>query len=319
MKQLDGVDLWAVVKANAYGHGSVAVAQAALEVGAQGLCVATVQEAMALRRKFPSERILIMGPIASNDLPLIRDGHLECVAHDDANLDALARDTVKFHIKLNTGLNRWGVSRVPKRIPGHVVGIMSQLATDGDTAITYRQLRKFLELTEEASHVTRHIANSCAAWLFPETHLDAVRAGCSLVGFPPVPGVDVGLKPALRWTSYVAQVRNLSRGESIGYEEAFALAESTSIALIPVGYADGFSPGLVGSEVIVGEERAKVVAIYMDAMAVTLPKRVPSGTPVVLIGDGISLADHSESSGIDGWKISSCLVDDARRIKRRVI
>jgi alanine racemase len=314
---LDGTDLWAVVKANAYGHGATAVARAALSAGAAALCVATVKEGMALHREFPSARIIVMGPVAKGEISAARDAALECVAHDVHAIPALA-EHVDFHLKINTGLNRWGISEPVPVLSRRLVGVMSQLATDGNEAITSRQLNSFLQISQDLPSVTRHIANSCAAWLYPQTHLDAVRSGCALLGIPPMPGRDVGLRPVLRWTSYVAQVRELRAGECVGYENGHPLDKAAITALIPVGYADGFNVGLTGTTVLVGDVPAVVTAIYMDALTVIVPRRVQTGAPVTLIGEGASLDQHSAMTGVDSWRITAGVVDDPRRHYRRV-
>ncbi|WP_406414797.1 alanine racemase [Streptomyces sp. NBC_01614] len=318
MKKLDGAELWAVVKANAYGHGAIPVARAALEVGASALCVATLNEGLSLRNVMPGERIIVMGPLSPHDIAIAREAKLECVAHTDEMVELLAAQ-VDFHLKINTGLNRWGIESPPVTSNGRLVGVMSQFATDGDPDITSRQLAAFLDVSANSTGAVRHIANSCAAWLFPETQLDAVRSGCTLVGFPPTPDVDFGIRPTLRWTSYLAQVRRVSPGETIGYEGSYRVPKNTIMGLIPVGYADGFNVNLVGTHVLVGDARAQVVSVYMDAMCVILDRKLPTGTPVTLVGDGITFADHAKNAAIDSWEISAGLVDDARRTLRRIV
>lgn len=317
MRELSGTELWAVVKANAYGHGALPVAQASMEVGADALCVATLNEGIALRKALPSARIIVMGPVSPRDISAARDGRLECVAHTDEMARLLA-DQVDYHLKINTGLNRWGIESPAAVHRGRMVGVMSQFATDGDPDITSRQLSAFLDLAAQAPGAMRHIANSCAAWLFPETHLDAVRAGCTLVGFPPSPDSDFGIRPTLRWTSYLAQVRRVSRGQTLGYEGAYRAHSDSFMGIVPVGYGDGFDVKLAGTRIFVGDQSAQVVAVYMDALCVIMDDWAPTDTPVTLIGDGVSLADHAKIAGIDPWELSVGLVDDSRRTLRRV-
>ncbi|MEU2429988.1 alanine racemase [Streptomyces sp. NPDC007861] len=318
MKHLERAELWAVVKANAYGHGALPVARSALEVGASALCVATVKEGTFLRSSIPRHRIIVMGPVSPADVPTARDANLECVAHDEAMIPLLERE-VDFHLKLNTGLNRWGLQAPTGTHHRRMVGVMSQFATDGNPDITARQLADFLDLSARTPGAVRHIANSCAAWLFPETQLDAVRSGCALVGFPPSSDQDFGLRPTLRWSSYLAQTRRVARGERIGYEGAYRVADDAVMGLVPVGYADGFNVNLAGTHVLVGDAPAQVVAVYMDAVAVVLQKEAPTGTPVTLVGDGISLDAHAKVAGIDSWELSAGLIDDPRRTFRRVV
>src|ERR687886_525962 len=116
LRALDGAELWAVVKANGYGHGAVDVAGAALGAGAGALCVATVPEALDLRREFAAARILVMGPAAGREVAAARDARLELVVSDDAVPDGLP-----VHLKLDTGMGRWGLSELI-RPPANVVG-----------------------------------------------------------------------------------------------------------------------------------------------------------------------------------------------------
>ncbi|MFJ3713677.1 alanine racemase [Streptomyces sp. NPDC090053] len=316
-KELSGAELWAVVKANAYGHGALAVSRTAMEAGASALCVATLNEGLALRQEIPRARIIVMGPISPNEIRAARDGKLECVAHT-GEMARFLGDQVDYHLKINTGLNRWGIEN-PDLIPrGRAVGVMSQFATDGDPEITYRQLSVFLDVAKRVPGATRHIANSCAAWLFPETHLDAVRSGCTLVGFPPSPDADFGIQPTLRWTSYLAQTRRVAQGESLGYEGAYRVPKNSVMGIVPVGYADGFNAKLGGTRILVGDKSAQVVAVFMDAMSIILDEPAPVGSQVTLIGEGVSLDEHAKIAGIEPWELSAGIIDDPRRTLRNV-
>jgi alanine racemase len=170
---LAGAELWAVVKANGYGHGASDVARAALEAGASVLCVATVAEGVALRRDHPEARILVMCP----GVPArAREARLELVVSGGGEIPA----DIPVHLKLDTGMGRWGLSELPAP-PANVVGLMSHLATaDSDPAFARRQVERFREATEGYSHLTRHLANSAAALRMPEARFDAARCGIAL-------------------------------------------------------------------------------------------------------------------------------------------
>src|SRR3954469_25628191 len=163
LRLLDGSQLWAVVKANGYGHGAVDAAGAALGAGATGLCVATIPEGLALRSEFRVERILVMGPAAS---------HREVAHAREAGLELAISDTeipegVRVHLKLETGMGRYGLSELPPP-PAEVVGLMTHLATaDDDPAFALSQIERFRAATDEFSHLTRHVANSAAALRLP--------------------------------------------------------------------------------------------------------------------------------------------------------
>ena len=239
-------ELWAVVKADGYGHGAVPVGAAALDSGATALGVATVAEALELRRALPGARILVLGPAEEGEVEAARAGRLELCASS-----SFVPDGVPVHVKLDTGMGRWGLSELAPPGAG-VVGLMSHFASaDTDDAFTAVQLRRFLAATAPYAHLTRHVANSAATLRHPLAHLDAVRCGIAVYGISPFgtdPAED-GLRPALRWESVVALAKTLAPGESTGYGRRFVAAEPTRIGIVPVGYADGFRRDLTGTRV----------------------------------------------------------------------
>jgi alanine racemase len=310
-------EAWAVVKANGYGHGAVDVAVAALESGATALCVATVAEGVELRTSSAGARIVLLGPAADDEIVDARQARLELVARPGA-----LPEGIPVHLELDTGMGRWGLSELPA--PGHdVVGLMTHFASaDNDPAFTARQLRRFLEATAEQTHLVRHVANSAAALTLPESRLDAVRCGIALYGISPT-GDDpagYGLQPVLRWCSEVAQARLLAPGESTGYGRTFVAPAPTWIALVPVGYADGFRRDMTGSEILVGGTRCRVVGtVSMDVIAVETSGQVDVGTDVVLVGDGILIEDHARVAGTIAYEIACGLDTSPTRAERRVV
>jgi alanine racemase len=315
---LDGAELWAVVKANGYGHGALDVGGAALGAGASVLCVATVAEALELREEFASARILVMGPIStSREVASAREAALE-LAISDSEIP----EGVRVHLKVDTGMGRWGLTELPEP-PVEVVGLMSHLASaDCDPEFTETQIRMFREATEPYRHLTRHLANSAAALRFPDARFDAARCGVAIYGLSPfgdAPGDD-GLEPALQWSSLLAQVRQLAPGESTGYGRRFVAERSTWIGIVPVGYADGFRRDLTGTEVRVeGEPRRVVGTISMDALAVELDRELPAGTPVTLLGDGVMAEDHARVAGTINYELVCGINSNPARSRRVVV
>jgi alanine racemase len=312
-----GVELWAVVKADGYGHGAVDVARAALDGGATALCVATLHEALELRSVFADGRVLVMGPVSPEDVARARDARLELVA-------ATGRlpEGVPVHLKLDTGMGRWGLSELPAPTRD-VVGVMSHLAaSEADPGFTRLQVERFRQATDDLGGVDRHLANSAAALRFPEASFDAVRCGIALYGISPfgtAPAED-GLEPALRWESHLALVKRLEPGESTGYGRRFVAERPTWIGIVPVGYADGFRRDLSGTEIVVDGERRRVVGtISMDALAVELDRELPSGTPVTLIGDGVLVEEHARVAGTIGYEIATGLDTRDPRARRVVV
>ena len=266
LRLLDGAELWAVVKADGYGHGAVDVAGAAWAAGATALCAATVPEALVLRRELPAARIIVLGPTSGREVQQAREARLELTA-----VTSEVPDGVPVHLKLDTGMGRWGVSELEAG-GADVVGVMSHLASaDCDAAYTRWQVDRFRAATAELVGVQRHLANSAGALRYPESRFDAARCGIALYGLSPFgedPAVD-GLEAALRWDSHLAHVKLLRVGESTGYGRRFVAERETWIGIVPVGYADGFRRDLTGTEVrVAGEPRRVVGTISMDAFAV---------------------------------------------------
>ena len=316
-RRLEPSELWAVVKADGYGHGAVDVAGAAMAEGARALCVATVPEALRLRSQFPEARIVVMGPAAGREVAAARDARLELVVFDE-----LVPSGVRVHLKLDTGMGRWGLSELvpPSR---EIVGLMSHLATaDCDEAFARRQLDRFLEATADYRALTRHVANSAAALRLPESRLDAARCGIAIYGLSPF-GTDPGedeLQPVLQWHSHLAQVKCLTAGQSTGYGRRFVAREPTWIGIVPVGYADGFRRDLSGTEVRVAGDRRRVVGtVSMDAFAVELEHELPPGTPVTLIGHGILAEEHARIAGTITYELVSRIESRSERARRTVV
>src|SRR5579872_1641869 len=315
---LGGSQLWAVVKANAYGHGASDIAGAALGAGASALCVATVPEALALRRDFRTARIIVMGPAMNREVGQARDAHVELVVSSNDEIPS----GVRVHVKLDTGMGRWGVSELMSPAL-EVVGLMSHLATaDTDAAYAEWQIERFRAATAPYTHLERHIANSAAALRYPSAAFDAARCGIAVLGLSPFgtdPSED-GLRPVLRWSSYVAQSKLLRPGQSTGYGRRFVAERDTWIGIVPVGYADGFRRDMTGTTVRVGDELRRVVGtVSMDAFAVELEGEVAPGTPVVLIGRGVLAEEHARAAGTIAYEIMCGIESSPARARRTVV
>jgi alanine racemase len=317
--RLGGSELWAVVKADGYGHGAADVAGAALGAGATALCLATVPEALELRREFPGVRIVVMGPAGNREAAQARDAGLELVVAGGE-----IPERIPVHLKLDTGMGRYGfaLSELPEP-PVEVVGLMSHLASaDSDSDFTQQQIERFADATRTYAHLTRHLANSAAVLRYPASHFDAARCGIAIYGLSPFgadPSED-GLEPVLHWQSHLAQVRELRPGESTGYGRRFVAERPTWIGIVPVGYADGFSRDLTGTQVrVAGEPRRVVGTISMDSFAVELDRELPVGTPVVLVGHGVLLDDHARVAGTISYELATKIESGPNRARRTVM
>jgi alanine racemase len=318
LRVLEGAQLWAVVKANAYGHGAVDVAGAVVDEGAGALCVATVAEALELRAEFQLAPILVMGPTStSREIAEAREANLELAIWDEE-----IPEGVRVHLKLDTGMGRWGLSELPKP-SAQVVGLMTHLATaDTDPGFAEQQVARFRQATEPYRDLMRHAANSAAALRVPSARFDAARCGVALYGLSPFeedPAAD-GLEPALSWRSHLAQVKLLQPGESTGYGRRFVADEPTWIGIVPVGYADGFRRDLTGTEVRVGGESRRVVGtVSMDAFAVELDREEPAGAPVTILGQGVLAEAHARVAGTINYELVCGIRTDPHRSRRVVV
>lgn len=313
-------ELWAVLKADAYGHGAADCARAALEAGAKALCVATVQEGAALRPLFPGVDILALSPLAEGEERLAREAGLQIAVSTPSLPEGLP-----IHVKVDTGMGRFGMSPEEAAAidPERVVGVMSHLATgdEEDSSFAREQTARFAEIAARFPAAVKHLANSAATLRLAETHFDAVRCGVGLYGLSPFgadPAAD-GLEPVLRWESYVAAEKLLAPGESTGYGRRFVAEAETRIGLVPVGYGDGFRRGLTGVEVLVdGERRGVVGTVSMDSFAVELGGSSP-GARVTLLGDGVRAEHLAEHLGTINYEITCGIVADPARADRRML
>jgi len=302
--------VWAVVKADGYGHGAVPVSRAALGAGAEGLVVALAEEGVALRRAGIAAPILVLGAHWGRQPEWIATYGLEAAVVDLGSahrLSAAAQATgrpIPVHIKIDTGMGRVGflwdgpvVDQVSQvlRLPGLVpAGLMTHLAQadDPDPMPTVRQWERFLDVVDglrrAGMEVPRvHAANSAAGWRFPGMAADLIRLGIALYGLAPGPD-GPPLRPAMTVRSAVVQVKRVAAGFSVGYGATYQTPGPTTLATVPMGYADGLRRGLSNrGAVLVGGQRAAIVGrVSMDQIVVAVPDHVPvaPGDPVVLLG-----------------------------------
>lgn len=313
--------LWAVVKANGYGHGAFDVAGAALEAGAEGLCVALVQEAIELREAGIDSPILVLSeqPVGSAD-DIVRY-RLMATVYTVGFVDALAAAArarrvtgVPVHLKLDTGMQRVGaqpadvgaiVGALAANTPAvRLVGVFTHLALadepdDGFTDIQLArfdaQLDRFWPPTaaDDRRGLLVHAANSAGALAHPSARLSLVRAGIAMYGISPGHGVDDrcrALIPALSLRARVSHVKDVVAGSGVSYGQRHAFERDTTVATVPIGYADGVPRRLssVGGEVLIGGRRRPIVGVVtMDQLMVDCADDEPG--PPVHVGDEVVL------------------------------
>lgn len=318
LRELAGsAQVMAVVKADGYGHGATEVAQAAITAGAAELGVATIGEALALRRDGITAPVLAwLHPPGTDFAPaLAADVQIGVSSSAQVNdvLDAVRRTgrTAVVTVKADTGLNRNGVSvgdypdvldalgRAGIDDAVRVRGIMSHLACadEPDNPMNDVQAQRFTAMLAEArrrgvDYEVAHLSNSPSAMTRPDLAFDMVRPGIAVYGLNPVPDRGpMGLRPAMTLTAPVAMVKTVRAGEGVSYSHTWVADQDTSVALIPLGYADGIFRALGGriDVLINGRLLRSVGRICMDQFVVDLGPGVPDvaeGDRAVLFGPG---------------------------------
>jgi alanine racemase len=303
--------LCAVVKANAYGHGTVPVARAALAGGASWLAVAAAEEATELRAAGIDAPVLMMGAMSAEELPVALDAGADVVAWRPAFVEALrlrgARGRpVRVHVKLDVGMGRLGIRdadellRLAEQVHAapelELVGGMTHLpCADEDPERTRAEVARFRAFGERLRalkpDVVLHAANSAATLGLPESRFDMVRCGVAVYGLDPFGAdpADHGLAPALELRSFVGALKPLAPGESVGYGATFVAREPTWIATLPIGYGDGWRRAFSdNAEVLIGGRRHPLVGrVSMDNVTVDVgadPAGIAEGDEAVLLG-----------------------------------
>jgi alanine racemase len=325
--------LMAVVKADAYGHGSVLVSLAALEAGADFLAVVTLEEGAKLRRAGITVPILIFTDLLPGKLPLAEEYRLVVTAHSLTSARRIAaRPSLEVHLKVNTGMNRWGVEppevgEARKILGSQLSGVYTHFASaDCDEDATRHQIEAFEGVL--AAHpfggTLVHAANSAATLWHPRSHYDCVRPGVALYGLHPAGDggdpAEEGLRPAMALKSYVADVRRLEPGDGVSYGLTFRAEEPMFAATVPVGYAEGYRRALSGraEALIRGERRPLLGRVTMDACVFGADGSVEVGDEVVLIGeqDGGRVAAEELAlwAGTINYEVTTGV--DPRRVER---
>ena len=327
-------ELMAVVKANGYGHGAAQVARAAIDGGATWCGVALVEEGLELRSAGIETPILVLSEFPPGSEAVALAHRLTPTLYSADGLDRLAeaaRGRLAVHVKLDTGMHRVGVWP-PDALVGYlervsragleVEGIWTHLAmSDDDEATTAMQLGRFADALDEAKAAGfepayRHAANSAALIRHPEATFDLVRPGIALYGVTPLPGVgdDRGLTPAMSWRSRVSFAQRLDAGERLSYGHRYELSTASTVATVPVGYADGYPRAASsGAHVLVNGRRRPVAGnVTMDQLMVDCGDLdVAAGDPVVLLG-----SDGDDSVG--AWELAQHADTIAYEIVSRV-
>jgi alanine racemase len=314
--------LWAVVKANAYGHG---LARAAKAIPADGLALIEIEAALELRRAGEKRPILLMqGFYSPDELSAIEANGLTTVVHDAEQLAMLEKarlpSKIPVYLKLNTGMNRLGFAAGEHRdalarlarCAGEITLMTHFADADGKRGVKW-QVERFGEMTEGLK-LPRSLANSAAILRYPEAHADWVRPGIMLYGCSPFADAsaqELGLKPAMTLSSELIAVRSLSPGDTVSYGCTFTAAEPMRIGIVACGYADGYPRHApTGTPVLVRGKRTRTVGrVAMDMLFADLAgiPEAAVGSPVTLWGEGLSADEVAASAGTVSYELLCAL------------
>ncbi|WP_069648880.1 alanine racemase [Caloranaerobacter ferrireducens] len=342
----EGTLITAVVKADAYGHGAIKAAETFLNNGADRLAVATLSEAIQLRRAGFKVPILILGYTPEYQFEKVIDHNIIQTIYTYEHGIAFSKTAEKLgktgivHIKIDTGMSRLGfqvntdtvdqISEICKLPYIEVEGIFTHFAVadEKDKTFTRKQFNKFQKLIKELENIgikipIKHVSNSAAIIDLPEYNLDMVRAGIMLYGLYPSDDVNksnVELKPAMTLKARISHLKTVPKGTGISYGLTYVTEKESKIGTLPIGYADGFTRILTGkAEVVVKDKKVKVVGrICMDQCMIDLTEveDVNIGDEVILFGDGINslhIDEVAKKLGTINYEIV-CMV--SRRVPR---
>ncbi len=302
------IEIMAVVKANAYGHGDVQVAKTALEAGASYLAVAFLDEALALRKKGIEAPILVLGAVRPEDITLAARERITLTVFQEEWLEQAKRfynETlpISFHLKMDTGMGRLGVKeeeetkRIIEIIDDHpyfsLEGVYTHFATADELNTQYFsfQYENFLRMLDWLPYKPKliHCGNSATSLRFPDKVFNMVRFGIAMYGLAPSPEIKPHLpyvlKEAFSLHSRVVHVKRLLPGEKVSYGATYTAEKEEWVGTIPIGYADGWIRKLQNFQVLVNGVKVSIIGrICMDQLMIRLPEKVPVGTKVTLIG-----------------------------------
>jgi alanine racemase len=309
--------LFAVVKANAYGHGLVEVAKNALQSGADGLVAFSPQEGIALRRAGIEAPVFLVGFTDPEHIEAVIENNIVATvvslgqAEKISEIAVRLSQTALLDLKVETGMNRFGFSAEElirdyaaiRKLPNvKIAGMHSHFADALNSDYSKEQIEQLkrvlsaIEFGDDRPLV--HLCATDSAYLYPEAHFGAVRIGIGMYGYCDSPQLKKLLQPALGLKSNIAQLKKIKKGESVSYRRTFIAEDDMSVAILPIGYADGLPRALsnVGQVLIAGQRAAIVGRICMNVTIIDVTKiDCQEGDEVVLIGqsgdDKIDAAD----------------------------
>lgn len=334
---LNETKIFAVVKADGYGHGAVQVAETALEAGANYLAVALLEEALELREAGIEAPILVFGYVGPEGAIIAAKNNITLTVFHREWLEELDdspfEEKLNIHLKVDTGMGRLGLRKkeeidrflevLSNKQNVLLSGVYTHFATADDlkSEIYIKQKETFNQLIiymkkNVQEELLVHTSNSAATIREPEEAYDAIRFGIAMYGLYPSSSIEklkaINLRPAFSLHSQLTHVKKVEKGSSIGYGASYIAKEDEWIGTIPIGYADGWRRSLQGFNVLVNGRRCKIVGrICMDQLMIRLDQNYKIGTKVTLIGvqngEEITADEVAEKIGTINYEIP-CMI-----------
>jgi len=309
--------LLAVVKADAYGHGVSRLLSALKQC--DGLAVARLSEALDLRNSGFQGKIVVLGGVLSQDEVVLAARYkLDLVVHSNYQVDLIedlsSADSLDIWIKYDSGMNRLGFKTENSFTDAYcrlnndqrTLRFMTHFASADvvESETTLQQVARFNSLRAKFPDVECSMSNSAATLRFPEFKNDWIRPGLALFGVAPV-NTQLQLKPVMRLSSVVVATWDLAQGESIGYGHSWTADRDTRIAIVGIGYGDGYPRSVkTGTPVCIRNRHYPIVGrVSMDMMYIEVDANVEIGDEVELWGDQLNVADIAEDAGTIAWEL----------------
>lgn len=307
-QKVNGKTVIPVVKADAYGHGDIHVVSTLYNIGVRIFAVSLIEEAINLRNRFKDINILIFGQVSTKDLPDLSKNEITFTISDDTMISAvLSSDlNLKFHINVDTGMNRLGlksfatITHFMKEIESNnnleLEGIYTHLATaDSDEDYSMEQIQKFKNIIEKLPYKPPmiHLSNSSSSIKYEQsmdftTH---VRLGIMLYGLS-LEKDDTFLKPAMVFKTKINYIKSLKAHEFVSYNITYQAQKDETIAVLPVGYADGFIRKNQGGFVSINKKKYEIIGrVCMDLTMIRIDDAVSLQDDVILMGDDVVTID----------------------------
>lgn len=323
-----------VIKADAYGHGAIPIMQYLYTLGYEMFAVSLLEEAIELREENKKIRILMLGPILKEQLEIASIYKIDITLYDNAITLATLEThlEVNVHLKVDTGMNRYGlkdkneiinlIESIQSHKTIHLEGIFTHFATANDDIKIYeKQAQRFREILDSIKDKPKmiHVSNSSSAIKY-ESQFDFtthIRLGISMYGLT-LDKSKTGLSPALTLKSKIIHIKKLKAGETVGYGATYTAVTHEKIAIIPIGYADGWIRKNKNNDVEINNKRYQIIGlICMDAMFISIDDNVNVGDEVTLFGHLISIDEVARNQETHVYEVCTNISKRVPRIYKK--